>query len=50
MRLRVCDVFNMFEVGKRVQVFDSIFVSVEFTTLSGFNASGRAAKVRFFAT
>jgi len=32
------------EVGKRVQVFNCIFVSVEFTTLSGFNASGHAAK------
>ena len=43
MRLEVCNVSNLFEVGKPVQVFDWIFVSVEFMTLSGFNASWRAA-------
>jgi hypothetical protein len=41
-------VFNVFEVGKQVQVFDLIFVSVEFTTLSRFNASGRAANGQIF--
>ena len=43
LRLRVCDVFNVFEVGKPVQVFDRISFSVGFTMLSGFNASGSAA-------
>jgi hypothetical protein len=43
LRIRVCDVFNLFEVRNCVPVFYSIFVSVEFTTLSGFNMSGRAA-------
>jgi len=42
LRHRVCDVFNMFEVGKRIQLFDWIFVAIEFTTLSRFNASGWA--------
>jgi len=42
LRLRVCDIYKVLEVGKCVEVFDWIFVSVEFTTLSGFNASGRA--------
>jgi hypothetical protein len=42
-RLSVWDVFNVFNVGKYVQFFDSIFVNVEFTTLSRFNASWRAA-------
>jgi hypothetical protein len=43
LTLRVCDVFNVVEVGKSVQILDLIFISVEFTTLSGFNASGHAA-------
>ena len=43
MILPVCDVFNVFEVGKRVQVFNIIFVSIEFMMLSGFNALGCAA-------
>jgi hypothetical protein len=33
----------MFEGGKRVQVFDWILLSIEFTTPSGFNASRRAS-------
>jgi len=41
--LRVCDVFNVVEVGNRVQVFDWIFVSVGFWMVSGFNGSGRPA-------
>jgi hypothetical protein len=41
--LRVGDVFNAFEVGKRVQVLNRICVSVDFITLSRFNTSGRAA-------
>jgi hypothetical protein len=41
--LRHCDVFNVFKVGKRVQVFNRICVRVEFMTLSRFNASWRAA-------
>jgi hypothetical protein len=40
LKLRVCDVFNVFEIGNCVQVFDLIFVRFEFMTLSGFNASG----------
>ena len=43
MRLRVCNVFNAFEVGKHVQVFNWIIVCVEFTMLSEFNSSGHAA-------
>jgi hypothetical protein len=43
LRLRLCDDFNMFEVGKHVKFFHCIFVSVEFPILSRFNASGRAA-------
>jgi hypothetical protein len=43
LRLRVCDFLNMFKVGKHVQVFNRIFVRVEFIMLNGFNASGRAA-------
>ena len=43
LRFWVCDDFNVFEEGKRVQVFDWILVSVEITTLSWFNASGGAA-------
>jgi len=38
-----CDVFNVFGVGKPIQVFNWILVSVEFTTLGRFNASGRTA-------
>jgi hypothetical protein len=34
LTLRVCEVFNVFEVGNRVQIFNCIFVSIEFTTLS----------------
>jgi len=34
---------NVFKVGKHVQVFDRIIVSVEFTMLSGFNVLGRNA-------
>jgi hypothetical protein len=44
LRLRVSDVFDVFKVGEHVQVVDRIFVSVELKTLSGFNASGHAAK------
>ena len=43
LSLPVCNVLKEFEVGKHVQVFDWMFVSIEFTTLSGFNALGRAA-------
>jgi hypothetical protein len=43
LTLSVCDVFKVFEVGKHVHVFDSIFDHVEFPTLSVFNASGCAA-------
>jgi hypothetical protein len=43
LSLRVCDLFKVFEVRKRVHVFDRIFVGVEITMLSRFNASGRAA-------
>ena len=32
-----------FEVWKRMQVFNLNFVSIQFTTLSRFNALGRAA-------
>jgi len=42
LRLRVCDVFNVVEVGKRIQVFDWILVIFESTALSRFNVSGRA--------
>jgi hypothetical protein len=45
LRLHVCNVFNLFEDGKRVQVFDHIFASDEFTLLSWFNASGLAANI-----
>lgn len=44
MRLRVCVVFKVFNIGKHIQVFDRIFVDIEFTMLSGFNALGCAAK------
>jgi len=43
LRLRVCDVFNVFEVRKRVQGFHRMFVSVEFTMLRGFNVVGHVA-------
>jgi len=33
----------MFEVGNHAQVFDFIFVSIEVTKLSGFNALWRVA-------
>jgi hypothetical protein len=33
----------MVELGKHVQVFNSIFVNGGFTTLKRFNASGRSA-------
>ena len=35
--------FNVFKAGKHDQVFDRIYISVGFMTLSRFNASGRAA-------
>jgi hypothetical protein len=41
--LGLCNVFNVFEVGKRVQVFNWTFVSVEFTKLGEFNPLGHAA-------
>jgi len=41
-RLRVCNVLNVSEVGKCVQIFDWILVSVEMIILSEFNASGRS--------
>jgi len=40
LRLRVWDVFNVFEVVNTVQVLDWIIGRVDFTTLGGFNASG----------
>ena len=43
LRLQVCNVFNLFEVGKRVQVFDLIVVHVEFTMLRGFDVLGYVA-------
>jgi len=43
LRLRVCNVFNVFKKGKCIEVFDWIVVSVIFTTLSGINPSGCAA-------
>jgi len=46
LRLRVCDVLKVFNVGKYVQVFDWIFVRVEFYTLSGLNVSGCAANIQ----
>jgi len=50
LRLRVCDLFNVFEVAKCVQVFDWIFVSVEFTTVRGLNVLGYAVRmIRFFS-
>jgi hypothetical protein len=39
-RHRVCDVFNMFEVGEHVLVFNCIIGSIEFNMLSGINVSG----------
>jgi hypothetical protein len=39
LKLRVCDVFKMFEVVKCAQVLDGNFVSIEFTILSRFNVS-----------
>jgi len=36
-------VFKVFEVRNRVQVFGGMFVSFDFTMLSGFNASGHTA-------
>jgi hypothetical protein len=43
LRLRVCDVFNVFDGGKHVQVSDGIIDNVEFTPLIGFNPSGHAS-------
>jgi fumarate reductase subunit C len=43
LRLRVCDVYKVFDVGECVHVFDRIFRTVEFATLSKFKPSGRAA-------
>jgi len=42
LRIRVCDIFTMFEVFKHVQVFYSIFVNVLFIMLSRFNPLGCA--------
>jgi len=40
---QVCDVFNVFKVGKHIQPFDWTFSSVEFAMLSEFNPSRSAA-------
>jgi hypothetical protein len=44
LRLQACGVFKIIEVGKRIQVFDGLFVSVEFKKLSGINTLGRTAQ------
>jgi hypothetical protein len=42
-RLRICDVFNRFEVATNVSVFDSILLCVQYTMQGMYNVSGRAA-------
>jgi len=43
-RLRVCNVIRVFKLGKPIQVFNWILVSVEITMLRGFNLSEHGAK------
>jgi hypothetical protein len=46
MSLRDCDVVNLFQGGKYVQVLDGICVSIGFTMLSRFNASEHTANTQ----
>jgi len=46
LRLRVCNMFNVFKVGKLVHVFDWIIDRVGFMMLSQFNTSGRAGNIQ----
>jgi hypothetical protein len=46
LSLRDCDVVNLFEGGKYVQVLDGICVCIGFTMLSRFNASEHAASTQ----